>query len=69
MDSLRELTAADETLDPADWADAEALSHRILDDAITYLRDVRERPVWREMPADVRSFFKTPLPRSPAPVA
>ncbi|RWE72933.1 aspartate aminotransferase family protein [Mesorhizobium sp.] len=69
MDSLRELTAADETLDPADWADAEALSHRILDDAITYLRDVRERPVWREMPAEVRSFFKTPLPRSPAPVA
>ncbi|CDX32237.1 Pyridoxal-dependent decarboxylase [Mesorhizobium sp. ORS 3359] len=69
MDSLRALTAADETLDPADWADAEALSHRILDDAITYLKDVRERPVWREMPAGVRSFFSAPLPREPAPVA
>ncbi|TIV65051.1 MAG: aspartate aminotransferase family protein, partial [Mesorhizobium sp.] len=50
-------------------ADAGALSHRILDDAITYLKDVRERPVWREMPAEVRSFFSAPLPREPAPVA
>lgn len=69
MDIFQKVAAADETLDPPDWADAGALSHRILDDAITYLKDVRERPVWREMPAEVRSFFSAPLPREPAPVA
>ena len=69
MDSFQETAAADETLDPPDWADMGTLSHRILDDAIAYLKDVRERPVWREMPDEVRSFFSAPLPREPAPVA
>lgn len=55
----------EETLDPGDWAELQALSHQIIDDAIAHLRDVRERPVWQEMPADVRSFFAQPLPRSP----
>lgn len=69
MDGFQEAATADETLDPPDWTDAGALSHRILDDAITYLKDVRKRPVWREMPAEVSSFFSAPLPRSPAPMA
>jgi glutamate/tyrosine decarboxylase-like PLP-dependent enzyme len=69
MDTFQETATADETLDPPDWAEVGALSHRIVDDAITYLKDVRERPVWREMPPEVRSFFSAPLPRSPAPVA
>ena len=41
--------------------DAQALSHRIVDDAVGYLRDVRDRPVWQDMPAEVRAFFETPL--------
>ncbi|PBC10319.1 pyridoxal-dependent decarboxylase [Mesorhizobium sp. WSM3859] len=69
MDSFQETAAADETLDPPDWADMGTLSHRIVDEAITYLKDVRERPVWREMPAEVRSFFSAPIPRESAPVA
>ncbi|RUZ81251.1 aminotransferase class V-fold PLP-dependent enzyme [Mesorhizobium sp. M7A.F.Ca.US.006.01.1.1] len=58
----------EETLDPLDWADVQALSHRVIDDAVDYLRDVRDRPVWREMPANVREAFAAPLPRSPAPL-
>ncbi|TIS62819.1 MAG: aspartate aminotransferase family protein [Mesorhizobium sp.] len=68
MDSLRELMATEETLDPADWADVQALSHRIVDDAVAYLKDVRNRPVWREMPPEVRAFFSTSLPYEPASV-
>ena len=26
------------------------LSHQIIDDAIGYMRDVRDRPVWQAMP-------------------
>lgn len=59
---------AEETLDPDDWTDIQALSHRIVDDAVAHLRDVRERPVWQDMPAEVRAFFTAPLPRSSAPV-
>src|SRR4051812_14584107 len=61
--------AEEETLDPADWTEVQGLSHQIVDDAVDYLRDVRDRPVWREMPADVKAFFTTPLPRSPSPLS
>lgn len=71
MDSSRKNlnTAAEETLDPSDWTDVLALSHRIVDDAVGHLRDVRDRPVWQDLPADVKDFFAAPLPRSPAPLA
>ncbi len=71
MDAVQEAFGmmAEETLDPSDWADVQVLSHRVIDDAVAYLSEVRDRPVWREMPADVREFFATPLPRSPASLA
>lgn len=62
-------TCTEETLDPSDWADVQVLSHRIVDDAVAYLRDVRQRPVWQEMPGDVRDFFTASLPQSPTPLA
>ncbi|QPC89846.1 aspartate aminotransferase family protein [Mesorhizobium sp. INR15] len=70
MDTSQEMPGlSEETLDPLDWADVRTLSHRIIDDAVGYLRDVRERPVWQEMPAAVRASFTAPLPRSPSPLA
>ncbi len=62
-------TSTEETLDPSDWADVQVLSHRIVDDAVAYLRDVRQRPVWQEMPGDVRDVFTASLPQSPTPLA
>lgn len=66
MDELRK---PEETLDPDDWTNLQALSHRIVDEAIGYLRDVRERPVWQDLPAEVKAYFATSLPRSPSPLA
>jgi aromatic-L-amino-acid decarboxylase len=59
----------EETLDPEDWSAALELTHEIVDDCIGYLRDVRDRPVWTDMPAEVKSFFGAPLPRTPEPLA
>ncbi|MCB4771304.1 amino acid decarboxylase [Ancylobacter sp. Lp-2] len=61
--------APERTLDPADWASVRALSHRIVDDAIDHLRDVRSRPCWRPMPPEVEATFATALPREPMPLA
>jgi aromatic-L-amino-acid decarboxylase len=58
----------EETLDPPDWTEVSTLSHRIVDDAVGYLRDVRERPAWRAMPDDVRAFFEAPLPTDAMPL-
>jgi len=59
----------EETLDPQDWGTLKALSHEIVDDSIAYLRDIRDRPSWRSMPAEVKAFFASPLPRNPAGIA
>ncbi len=64
MTSLETLRA-EESLDPEDWDELRALGHRMVDDLLTYLETVRDRPVWRPIPADVRSFFKGPVPREP----
>jgi aromatic-L-amino-acid/L-tryptophan decarboxylase len=62
-------SAIEETLDPDDWSSLEVLSRQIVGDAVAYLRDVRERPPWREMPATVRAVFTEPLPQGPSPLA
>jgi len=59
------MTRSEETLDPADWEEMRALSHKIVDDAINYTRDVRDRPLWQDMPDQVRTIFNAPLPQSP----
>jgi aromatic-L-amino-acid/L-tryptophan decarboxylase len=61
--------APEETLDPDDWTDMQAVAHRAVDDAIEYLRNVRDRPVWQDMPLEIRKTFETPLPREPATVS
>ena len=45
------------TLDPADWSAVRALGHRMLDDMFDHLSSIRERPAWREIPAEVISSF------------
>ena len=54
----------EETLDPSDWNDYRELGHKILDEAIDYLANVRSRPIWQTMPDSVRGFYRSPLPIS-----
>lgn len=52
-------------LDPQDWEAYRALAHRMVDESLDYLRDVRERPTWQPMPATVRhALADEPLPRT-----
>lgn len=60
---------SEETLDPADWSEARAVAHRMVDDAIDHLSGVRDRPLWQEMPADVRGTYARQLPQAPQPLA
>ena len=64
MTSLHTLRA-EESLDPDDWDGLRVLGHRMVDDMLTYLRTVRDRPVWRPIPADVRARFRGPVPHDP----
>jgi aromatic-L-amino-acid/L-tryptophan decarboxylase len=53
----------EESLDPADWDAMRALGHRMVDDMLTFLQTVRERPVWQPIPSDVKDFLHQPLPQ------
>ena len=52
------------SLDPADWSELRALGHRMMDDMFDHLASLREGPVWRKMPDDIRRSFNRPLPES-----
>lgn len=54
-----------ETLDPENWDEMRTLAHRMVDDALTYLETVRERPVWQQVPEEVISRLKAPAPHDP----
>ncbi|MGB7225533.1 MAG: amino acid decarboxylase, partial [Bradyrhizobium sp.] len=60
MESLPHGSAkvVEETLDPEDWSDAQTVARQAVDDAIAYLRDIRDRPVWQNMPDKIRRTFQ-----------
>lgn len=53
----------DESLDPQDWEAFRRLAHEVLDEAIDYTRDVRQRPVWKPVPEAVKRELSAALPR------
>jgi len=59
------MSTPEESLDPADWGELRALGHRMVDDMMDYLEQVRERPVWRPVPAETRAALDEPTPRGP----
>ena len=60
------ISTSSETLDPQNWDEIRAQGHRMLDDMIDYAANIRERPVWRPIPDDVRTRFRDALPRQPS---
>jgi glutamate/tyrosine decarboxylase-like PLP-dependent enzyme len=53
-------------LDPQDWEAMRALGHRMVDDALLYLQQIREKPVWQPISRETRDFFAQSVPHSPA---
>lgn len=54
-----------ETLDPDNWHEMRALAHRMVDDAVDYIRNIADRPVWQPVPEEVRQRLLTPAPQQP----
>ena len=56
-------TGTEITLDPQEWDSIRLLGHRMLDDMITHLATLRERPVWQPIPTQVEALLDLPLPQ------
>ncbi|MBP6568689.1 MAG: aminotransferase class V-fold PLP-dependent enzyme [Saprospiraceae bacterium] len=52
----------EETLDPKDWEEMRAIGHLMMDDMIDYLKDIKDKPVWKPIPEETKTFFKEELP-------
>ncbi|UWU90498.1 aspartate aminotransferase family protein [Bradyrhizobium sp. CB1015] len=62
-------SVANTSLDPQDWSEFRALAHRMLDETIDGIANVRARPVWRPIPDDVRAAFRADVPREASDLA
>jgi aromatic-L-amino-acid/L-tryptophan decarboxylase len=49
------------SLDPADWETYRKLAHETLDEAIDYIQNVRDRPVWLPVPEDIKRRLQEPF--------
>jgi len=58
----------EETLDPEDWEKMRRLGHRVVDDMVAYMQDLRENPVWQHAPVSVKEHFQSTVPEEPQPV-
>ena len=67
MKRKKEKLEFEETLDPTDWESMRKLGHKMLDDMVSYLETVRERPVWQHVPDRVKAHFSVPVPEQSQP--
>lgn len=51
------------SLDPENWEEFRATAHGALDEAIEFLRTVRERPVWQPLPEETKAEIAGPVPQ------
>ena len=61
------LNSPEETFDPSTpeaWATFRKLAHRMVEDMVTHLSTIRDRPAWHEMPVSVREALAEPIPRA-----
>lgn len=58
-------SAAETSLDPADWDQFRKTAHGLLDDMITHIETIRQRPVWQRPTDETRARFARPLPHQP----
>jgi aromatic-L-amino-acid/L-tryptophan decarboxylase len=54
-----------DSLDPVDWDGLKSTFHDAVDQAIDHLRDIRQQPVWRATPDEVKQRLASAVPRKP----
>lgn len=58
-------TPIEASLDPTDWATFRAQAHQVLDDTLTYLETIGQRPVWQPPTPEALASYQAPLPETP----
>ena len=51
-----------QTLDPSDWEAARRSGHKMVDDMVDQMMNVRQRPAWQSVPSSVKESLDEPVP-------
>ena len=62
---MKNINDLETNLDPKDWDSLRELGHQMVDDALTYLQQIREKPVWQPITEEIQDFFTQPVPEHP----
>jgi len=65
LENYIDTVGLDLTLDPADWAEMRKIGHRMIDDMMDHLEQIRDQPSWRIMPLEAKQFLQKPVPQKP----
>jgi aromatic-L-amino-acid/L-tryptophan decarboxylase len=60
-----ELHLRERTLDPDNWDELRSLGHRMLDDMLDHLANLRQEPAWQPVPASTVSALDESIPYEP----
>lgn len=55
-------------LDPSNWDETRAIGHEMMDDMLTWLETVRDRPTWTSVPADTKARLDEAIPYAGSPL-
>jgi len=67
MSKRNNIVSPEETLDPHDWAGLKDLGNSMVNDMIGFLQNIKQQPVWKKPPPEVKERFKKKLPLSSKP--
>jgi glutamate/tyrosine decarboxylase-like PLP-dependent enzyme len=65
MKYTKEQLEIENTLDPKNWTEMRELGHRMIDDMMDYLQNIREQPVWKIIPDEVKNYYDKNIPLDP----
>lgn len=58
----------EQNLDPKNWDSMRALGHKMIDDMINYLQDIKNQPSWKAIPDEIKKKYHYDIPEEPTAV-
>src|ERR1043165_2837103 len=65
---MNQVTDLDSTLDPQDWSQMRHVGHQMIDDVMDYLETICMKPIWQNMPKEVKNSFDVSIPQKPSDI-
>ena len=69
MENIRDILSNVVSLDPTSWEETRKLGHKMVDEMMDHLQNIRSEPSWRTIPEVTKEFLKGGIPQTPESIA